>query len=99
MMADSGKIQLDKGPSGGRYFYAFPDGTEAEMVYIERSGVATITHTETPPHHRGDGTAAALVSRAVQDFRAAGLKVVPACSYARLQFQRHRDWADLLADR
>jgi len=27
------QIQLDKGPSGGRYSYPFPDGTAAEMVY------------------------------------------------------------------
>ncbi len=91
------QIQLHKGPSGGRYSYPFPDGTAAEMVYVERSGVVTITHTETPRHHRGGGTAAALVEKAVEDFRAAGRKVVPACSFARRQFDEHPDWADLLA--
>lgn len=97
MSVEPDKIQLEKGPSGGRYFHPFADGSAAEMVYVERTGVVTITHTETPRQHRGGGTAAALVERAVEDFRAAGQKVVPACSFARRLFDEHADWTDLLA--
>jgi predicted GNAT family acetyltransferase len=32
----------------------------------------------------------------VEDFRAAGKRVIPACWFARQQFQEHPDWADLL---
>ena len=58
--------------------------------------MVAITHTYTPPQHRGQGIAAALVGRAVEDFRAAGKKVIPACSFAREQFDEHPEWADLL---
>jgi uncharacterized protein len=97
MSIDAGNIQSEKGSSGGRFFYAFPDGAVAEMSYIERQpGVVAITHTGTPPQHRGQGVAAALVARAVEDFRAAGQKVIPACWFARDQFGEHPEWSDLL---
>ena len=97
MTVDAGSIRLAAGPQHGRYSYAFPDGSEAEMIYAERRpGVVVITHTETPPQHRGQGVAASLVARAVADFRAAGRKVVPACWFARQQFQEHPDWDDML---
>ena len=80
-----------------RYAYRFPDGSEAEMVYSRpRTGVVGIMHTATPPQHRGQGIAAALVARAVQDFRVQGLRVQPLCSFAREQFAAHPEWSDLL---
>jgi predicted GNAT family acetyltransferase len=97
MTIDPLEIQFQGGAGHGRYSFAFPDGSEAEMDYVERGpGVVVITHTETPPQHRGRGVAASLVARAVADFRAAGRKVIPACWFARQQFRENPDWADLL---
>jgi predicted GNAT family acetyltransferase len=91
-------IRLETGAGRGRYVYTFTDGTQAEMLYVERQpGIVAITHSETPWRHRGQGIAAALVAHAVGDFRAAGKKVLPLCSFARQQFREHTDWADLLA--
>jgi predicted GNAT family acetyltransferase len=67
------------------------------MSYVERTpGVVTITHTYTPSQHRGQGVAAIIVGRAIEDFRAGGKKVIPACWFARQQFDEHREWSDLL---
>ena len=96
MSIDPDQVQHERSPSGGRFTYAFQDGASAELAYLERSGVVTITHTGTPRHHRGQGVAAVLVERAVADFREAGRKVIPACSYARDQFQAHPEWNDVL---
>ena len=96
MSIDPKDIVREASPSGGRYVYAFADGSAAELAFHERDGVVTITHTGTPPRHRGQGVAATLVERAVADFRAAGQKVIPACWFARDQFRAHPDWADLL---
>jgi predicted GNAT family acetyltransferase len=97
MSIDRSAIRLEKRSGGGRYSYAFADGSEAEMTYVETSpGVVTINHTETPRRHRGGGTAAALVTRAVEDFRAAGLKVIPTCWFARGMFDAKPKWQDLL---
>jgi len=97
MIVDPAKIRLENSPGYGRYSFAFSDGSEAEMNYTERQpGIATIVHTYTPPQHRGNGVAAVLVGRAVGDFRSSGKKVVPACWFARQQFDEHPEWADLL---
>jgi predicted GNAT family acetyltransferase len=97
MSIDPNEIRLEGGPSGGRYFYRFADGSEAEMAFAaQRPGVVTITHTGTPRQHRGQGVAAALVARSIEDFRAAGHKVIPACWFARDEFEAHPEWADLL---
>jgi predicted GNAT family acetyltransferase len=98
MSIDPARIRLETSPGYGRYSYAFDDGSEAEMNYVERTpGTVTIVHTYTPPPHRGRSVAATIVSKAVQDFRAGGKKVVPACWFARQLFQEHPDWADVLA--
>lgn len=97
MSIDRTKIRLQGGPRQGRYVYAFPDGSEAEMDFVETGpGLVTITHTGTPRQHRNQGVAATIVAKAVEDFRAAGQKVIPACWFARDQFRAHPDWADLL---
>jgi predicted GNAT family acetyltransferase len=96
-MIDAKAIRLERDAGHGRYSYAFADGSRAEMSYAEREpGIVTITHTYTPSKHRGQGTAAIIVARAVEDFRAMHKKVIPACWFARQQFDRHPEWADLL---
>jgi predicted GNAT family acetyltransferase len=36
------------------------------------------------------------VTRAVEDARAAGKKIIPLCPFAAAQFRRHQEWADVL---
>ena len=62
MSISADDIRREKRPNGGRYAHRFPDGSEAEMIYVaDAADVAIITHTYTPPQHRGQGVAAALV--------------------------------------
>ena len=82
---------------GGRYVIDLPGGAEAEMTYRLAGGVMAIDHTLVPPAFEGRGIAAALVNRAIADARAENFKIAPICSYVAAQFQRHREWADLLA--
>jgi uncharacterized protein len=97
MIIDPRAIHVEARPDGGRYLYEFPDGSQSELTYVEApAGVVTIDHTETPMRHRGQGVAGALVARAVEDFRAAGKKIIPACPFAYREFRRHADWSDLL---
>lgn len=97
MSIDPAAIRLEKGPGGSRYVYDFPDGSQAELRFFEGPpGVVTIDHTETPRNHREHGVGAAMVARAVQDFRAAGQKVIPACPFAYRQFRDHPEWSELL---
>jgi predicted GNAT family acetyltransferase len=98
-MSEANDIRLETRANRGRYVRTMPDGTEAEMTFVEdRPGVVIILHTYTPPQYRGQGIAATLVARAAADFRAGGRKVVPACWFARQELEAHPEWADLLED-
>ena len=86
----------DKGAKG-RYFVTGPGGAEAEMTFT-RIGEhqIIIDHTEVPDAFRGQGVGLRLVTRAVEDARAAGKKIIPLCPFANAQFRRHPEWADVL---
>lgn len=95
-MADF-KIEREQEQGGGRYVIRL-DGSEAEMTYSNVGDhKIAIGHTYVPPAMRGKGLAEALVKRGIDDARAEGTKILPYCSYVRLEFQRHKEWHDLLA--
>ena len=97
-MSVASDIRLEADGNRGRYARVMLDGSEAELIYAEeRPGVVAILRTYTPPPYRGQGIAATLVERAVVNFRDGGKTVVPACWFARQQFEAHPEWADLLA--
>jgi predicted GNAT family acetyltransferase len=90
-------IRLEGTADRGQYIYDLSDGSRAVLDFFEQpAGVITIDHTETPRAHRSQGIAGALVARAVDDFRAAGKKVIPACPFAYRKFREHPEWSDLL---
>jgi predicted GNAT family acetyltransferase len=100
MMADETQgpaIELEDNGSKGRYFLRAPTGEEAEMTFT-RIGEhqIIIDHTEVPEIFRGQGAGVRLVTRAVEDARAAGKKIIPLCPFAAAQFRRHQEWADVL---
>jgi len=80
----------------GRFQVAV-DGAACELEYQLQAGVMNITHTGVAPRVQGRGIAAALMHAALAHARAAGWKVRPLCSYARVYIQRHPETNDLLA--
>ncbi len=78
-----------------RRFITTLDGVQAHLEYEPRQGVIAITHTIVPPAIGGRGIAGALVKTTVEYARGAGLKVLPACSYAEAWMRRHPEYADL----
>ncbi|MBB4129438.1 MULTISPECIES: GNAT family N-acetyltransferase [unclassified Xanthomonas] len=73
------------------------DGHHAELAYRLEGQTMTITHTQVPDAIGGRGIAGVLVQAALNHAREAGLKVVPACSYADAYLRRHQEFQDLLA--
>lgn len=90
------RIECEQGAKGGRYVTRL-DGAEAEMTWSAAESMDIIDHTFVPPELRGRSVGQALVARAVQDARDSGRKIMPLCSFAAAQFQRHPDWQDVLA--
>ena len=97
-MAEDFTVEHEDGAGHGRYFIALPGGLEAEMTYRKiGDSVIAIDHTYTPPEFRGRDIALKMILKGIADARASGLKVRPECSYAVIQFKRHPEWSDLLA--
>lgn len=98
-MSDTKAIAIEDSGSKGRYVYR-ADGHEAEMTF-SRVGTSQIIidHTGVPDAFRGQGVGVALVTRAVEDARASGIKIRPLCPFAAAQFRRHPEWHDVLVDR
>jgi len=97
-MNDNVQIEFEDNGHKGRYVVRGADGAEAEMTFT-RSGDSRIIidHTGVPDAFRGQGIGAKLVTRAVEDARAAGKTILPLCPFAAAQFARHPEWADVLA--
>ena len=96
-MSEQPEIQLEEEGSKGRYFLRGPGGEVAEMTFSKAGEHRIIIdHTGVPDAFRGQGVGQRLVTRAVEDARAAGKKIIPLCPFANAQFKRHPEWADVL---
>ncbi len=96
-MQGSPAIEFEETESKGRYLLRGADGAEAEMTFSKAGdGLIIIDHTEVPDAFRGQGIGVKLVTRAVEDARKAGKKIIPLCPFAKAQFLRHKEWADVL---
>ncbi len=78
-------------------YEALVDGHLSVCEYEVVDDKTVFTHTLVPPELRGRGIAEQLVRAALADARAAGQKVVPACSYVAVFIRRNREFQDLLA--
>lgn len=91
------RIDLEQGPTRGRYVIHLAPGAEAEMTYSQTgTGPMIIDHTGVPKDYEGRGIALQLVKAAIADARQKGFKIRPVCPYVEVQFRRHPEWSDLL---
>ncbi len=76
-----------------RYELDTEHGT-AIAVYRTQGDRRIFVHTETPPPDEGKGIASRLVKAALDDSRAHGFKIVPACSFVVAYVRRHPEHQD-----
>ena len=91
-------IKVQHEPEQSRYS-ATVDGELAVARYHRHGNVIAFTHTEVPRAIEGRGVASALARRALDDARAAGNQVVPACEFFSHFMQEHPEYDDLRATR
>ena len=72
------------------------EGHLAATYYELSDGVITFVHTEVPKELEGKGIGSKLVKGALDQVRAAGLKVVPQCPFVKAYIEKHTEYADLL---
>ena len=78
---------IDNGEEIGEVTFA-PQGRGPQ--HPERDGVYVINHTYVDDRYRGQGIAAELVRRAVEEIERRGGRVEATCSYALLWLARNR---------
>jgi predicted GNAT family acetyltransferase len=76
-----------------RYELDTPHGL-AIAVYRQQADRLVFTHTEVPTADEGHGIGSQLVRGALDDARARGFKIVPACSFVVDFVRRHPEYAD-----
>ncbi|MBR0974727.1 MULTISPECIES: GNAT family N-acetyltransferase [Bradyrhizobium] len=56
----------------------------------------TFEHTEVPKELGGKGVGSKLVQGALDQVRAAGLKLIPQCPFVKAWIEKHPDYQDLM---
>ncbi|GAA1126428.1 GNAT family N-acetyltransferase [Kribbella jejuensis] len=80
-----------------RYEAHDADGTLMGFVdYHLYPGRITFLHAETLPEFRGRGIAGTIATKSLDDARALGLQVSPACPFYQDFLEEHTEYADLV---
>lgn len=93
----SSPVIVEDHPERSRYEATIDGQMVAFAEYQVRGDLVVMPHTVTLAAHRGNGYAALVVRRALDDIRAAGRRVVPSCWYVAQYIDEHPDDADLVA--
>ena len=86
---------VSNNPAHHRYELAV-DGHLAATYYKIADGVITFIHTEVPPELGGKGVGSRLILGALDQARAAGLKVIAQCPFVKAFIDKHAGYQDLL---
>ena len=91
----SGDAVVKDNPARRRYEIT-SDGHRAMLTYTRRPGAIELVHTEVPVELRQRGFASALARKALDDARAAGVRVIATCPYVRAFVHRHPEYEPLI---
>lgn len=75
-------MEVVHNPDQHRFEVALPEGKLAELSYALNPGTLSITHTYVPRAFEGQGIASRMTREALRYAEAAGLEVIPLCSFA-----------------
>ena len=95
-MAGTNGVSVRDNPAEHRYELLVDGSVKGRIYYRDEPGVITLVHTEVAPELEGHGLGARLVSGALEDIRARGLRLVPVCPFVVSYLGRHPEDADLV---
>jgi uncharacterized protein len=83
-------------PAEQRYELRVDGAVAGFAAYRAGDAADTFTHTEVDPAYEGRGLGSVLVRGALDQARARGRAVRPACPFVRSFVERHPDYLDLV---
>ncbi|MGW6456012.1 GNAT family N-acetyltransferase [Streptomyces sp. NPDC055078] len=91
-------VEVSDVPEAKRYEARVEGESRAAGVaeYIRTTDLVAFVHTEVSPEHEGRGVGAALARTALDDARAANLRVLATCPFVAGWIARHPEYQDLL---
>jgi uncharacterized protein len=91
------EIQQQENGKEGKFFIE-QDGSRVATLFYSWAGDdrIIISHTEVDGQMEGKGIGKKLVAQAVKFAREKKVKIVPACSFAKIIFERTPEYSDLL---
>jgi len=91
------EIKVVDAKEHSRYEALDADGSLMGFVdYRLHPGVISFLHAETLPAFRGRGVAGRIATKSLDDARALGLRVRPACPFYQDYLEQHPEYADLV---
>ncbi len=80
-------------PSNNRIVALKDDKEVGEVTFVPAGDHSwVVDHTFVNPHYRGQGIAQELIRQVVNKALEKELKIVPLCSFAKLEFDRHPEY-------
>jgi uncharacterized protein len=95
-MARTIAVSVRDNPAEHRYELLVDGSVQGRIYYRDEPGVITLVHTEVAPELERQGLGGRLVTGALDDIRARGLRLVPVCPFVVSYLGRHPEYADLV---
>lgn len=91
-------VEVGDAPGAKRYEARVDGKSEVAGIaeYIRTSELVAFVHTEVSPEYEGRGVGAALARTALDEARAANLRVLATCPFIAGWIARHPEYQDLL---
>lgn len=79
-------------------FFVEENGNKLAVMTYSKAGAdkIIIDHTEVDGSLKGKGVGRDLIAEGVKFARENNLKIIPQCSFAKAEFDKHDDYADVL---
>ena|SRR6476469_2069553 len=81
-----------------RYTIAVDDKEVGNAEFVDRDGRREFTHTEVDDDYEGRGLATILIGEALQDTRAAGLRIKAVCPMVAAYLKKHDEYREIVDD-
>lgn len=93
------EIQRKETDSKGKFYIEDDGHQEIALMTYSKAGAdkIIIDHTEVDESLQGKGIGEDLVAEGVKFARENNLKIIPLCPFAKAEFDKHDDYADVLA--